>query len=219
MAGASVFSRFRDPVSGLTHLFAAVAAKVGLVVLIVLSWGRLNQLISTAVYGVSLVLLFAASATYHLVKAKPEVIARLRKLDHAAIFLLIAGTYTPFCMAFNGFWRWGLLSIIWSLALLGIVLKMFAMNAPRWISAGVYLVMGWLCIAAVGEMLRVLPPGAIAWLVAGGVLYSVGAVIYVTKAFNFLPNVFGFHEVWHLFVMLAAASHYVAIAFYVVPLA
>jgi len=79
--------------------------------------------------------------------------------------------------------------------------------------------MGWLCIAAVGEMLRVLPPGAIAWLVAGGVLYSVGAVIYVTKAFNFLPNVFGFHEVWHLFVMLAAASHYVAIAFYVVPLA
>ena len=219
MAAASVFSRFRDPVSGLTHFFAAIAAQVGLVALIVLSWGRLSQVISTGVYGISLVLLFAASATYHLVKAKPELIARLRKLDHAAIFLLIAGTYTPFCMAFNGFWKWGLLSIIWSLALLGVVLKMFAMNAPRWISAGVYLLMGWLCIAAVGEMLRALPLGAIVWLVAGGVLYSIGAVIYVTKAFNFFPNVFGFHEVWHIFVMLAAASHYIAIAVYVVPLA
>jgi len=219
LAAASVFSRFRDPVSGLTHLFAAIAAKVGLVALIVLSWGRWSQLISTAVYGVSLILLFAASATYHLVKAKPEVIARLRKLDHAAIFLLIAGTYTPFCMAFHGFWKWGLLSIIWSLALLGIILKMFAMNAPRWISAGVYLVMGWLCIAAVGEMFRALPAGAIAWLVAGGLLYSVGAVVYATKALDFFPNIFGFHEVWHIFVMLAAAAHYIAIAFFVVPLA
>ncbi|MFO1464100.1 MAG: hemolysin III family protein [bacterium] len=217
MAEGSFFSKLREPVNGLTHFFAAIAAKLGLVVLIALSWGRLSDLISTTVYGVSLILLFGASAAYHLVKARPEVIAKLRKFDHAAIFLLIAGTYTPVCMALTGFWKWGLLSVIWVLAAIGILVKMFVMKAPRWLTAGVYLVMGWLCLAAMGEMLRVLPTGAIAWLVAGGLLYSFGAIVYITKAFNFIPNVFGFHEVWHIFVILAAASHYVAIAVYVVP--
>ncbi len=140
----------------------------------------------------------------------------LRQLDHSAIYLLIAGTYTPFCvLMFTGFWKWGLFSVIWSLAIVGIVVKIFVMRAPRWVTAGVYVVMGWLCIGAIGEMLRVLPAGALAWLVIGGVIYTLGAVVYITRKLDFFPGRFGFHEVWHIFVILGAAAHFIAIAGYI----
>jgi hemolysin III len=113
--------------------------------------------------------------------------------------------------AFEGFWKWGMLSIIWSLAVIGIILKVFYIRAPRWLNAGIYLVMGWLCIGAVGQMLVVLPALVIGWLIAGGVIYTLGAVVYITKIFNFKPGVFGFHEMWHIFVMLAAAAHFLAV--------
>jgi hemolysin III len=170
------------------------------------------------VYGISVILLFSASATYHLVKANPQVIQRLRKIDHSAIYLLIAGSYTPICLYFfEGFWRWGLLGIIWSMALIGIIVKVFVINAPRWVSAGIYLVMGWLSIMAVQEMLRAMPVGALVWLVLGGLFYTVGAVIYITKKMDFYPGVFGFHEVWHIFVILGSFSHFIVIAVYIAP--
>jgi hemolysin III len=213
-----MFTKLREPVNGLTHFFAAIVAALGLVSLIVLGWHSLIKEISLSVYGTSLVLLFAASATYHMVKAKPGIIAVLRKIDHSAIFLLIAGTYTPFCaLMFTGFWKWGLLGIIWLLAIIGIVVKIFISNAPRWLHAGVYIVMGWLCMTAIGEMLRVLPPGAIIWLITGGIIYTLGAIIYITKALDFWPGKFGFHEVWHIFVILGALAHFVAIAGYIAP--
>lgn len=205
-------NKLRDPVSGLTHLGAAILALAGLVVLLIMTWGEEAKLVSSLIYGVSLVLLFAASATYHMTIAKPNVIAVLRKVDHAAIYLLIAGTYTPFCInAFSGFWKWGLLSIIWGLALIGIGIKVFLINVPRWVNAGVYLIMGWLVIAAMREMLNTLSPATLTWLIVGGVIYTFGAVIYITKKLDFKPGVFGFHEVWHIFVMLAAAAHYISI--------
>jgi hemolysin III len=209
---AMLFRKLREPVNGLTHLGAALAAKIGLVVLLILGWGSLAKVISLGVYGLTLVLLFAASAAYHLVRARPGVIEWLRKLDHAAIYLLIAGTYTPFCaLMFTGFWKWGMLAIVWALAGVGITVKMFIVRAPRWLNAGVYLLMGWLCLAAAGEMLKVLPVGALAWLAAGGVIYTLGAVVYITKALNFFPGRFGFHEVWHIFVILGALAHYAAV--------
>jgi hemolysin III len=211
-------SKFREPVNGLTHFFAAIAAGIGSIVLIVLGWQNLGKLISLSVYGLSLVLLFAASAAYHMVKVKPAALEIFRKLDHSAIYLLIAGTYTPFCVImFTGFWKWGLLGIIWALALVGIVVKIFIIRAPRWLTAGVYVMMGWLCTAAIGEMLRVLPAGALAWLVTGGVIYTLGALVYITKKLDFIPGKFGFHEVWHIFVILGALAHFVAIAVYVAP--
>lgn len=213
-----MLKKLREPVNGLTHFFAAIAAAVGLIALIIMGWDSLVKEVSLSIYGISLILLFAASATYHMVKAGPKIIAVLRKLDHSAIYLLIAGTYTPFCaVMFTGFWKWGLLAIIWSLAAIGIVVKMFVMNAPRWLSAGVYVMMGWLCIAAIGEMLQVLPAGALAWLVTGGVVYTVGAIVYITKALDFFPGKFGFHEVWHIFVILGALAHFIAIAAYIAP--
>ncbi len=204
--------KLRDPVSGLTHLAAAVLAVVGLIVLLVVTWGEKVKLVSSLVYGISLILLFAASATYHITIAKPKVIAVLRKIDHAAIYLLIAGTYTPFCLnAFSGFWKWGLLSIIWGLALVGVLIKVFLINVPRWVNAGVYLIMGWLVIAAIQEMLNTLSPATLTWLIVGGVTYTLGAIIYITKKLDFKPGIFGFHEVWHIFVMLAAAAHYISV--------
>jgi hemolysin III len=210
--------KLREPVNGLTHFFAAIAAVIGTVVLVVVGRGSFLKETSLVTYGVCLVALFAASAAYHMADAGQRATAVLRRLDHSAIYLLIAGTYTPFCLlALHGFWQWGLLSIIWGLALVGIVLKIFIMNAPRWISAGAYVVMGWLCLGAVGQMLRALPTGALAWLAAGGVIYTVGAVIYITRKLDFVPGKFGFHEVWHIFVILGAAAHFVAIAAFIAP--
>lgn len=214
-----MIAKFREPVNGLTHFFAAIVSAIGLILLVVLGWHSILKEISLTVYGISLILLFAASATYHLVKANPNIIAGLRKLDHAAIYLLIAGTYTPVCaIMFTGFWKWGLLSIIWSLAVIGIIVKMFVMNAPRWLTAGVYVVMGWLCLGAIGEMLQVLPIGALVWLLVGGIVYTLGAAIYTTKQLDFWPGKFGFHEVWHIFVILGALAHFIAIAAYIAPL-
>ena len=210
--------KFREPVNGLTHFFAAIAALIGTIILLVVGRGSLAREASLAVYGACLVMLFGASATYHLADFAPRGIAVLRRLDHSAIFLLIAGTYTPFCLlAFSGFWKWGLLAVIWSLAIMGIVVKNFVMSAPRWLSAGTYVVMGWLCVGAVGQMLQVLPIGALLWLVAGGVIYTLGAIVYITKILDFLPGRFGFHEVWHIFVILGALAHFISIAGYLLP--
>jgi hemolysin III len=213
-----MLTKFREPVNGLTHFFAAIAACIGLVILIMLGWHNLIKEISFTVYGSSLILLFAASATYHMVKSKTNIITTLRKLDHSAIFLLIAGTYTPFCVVmFTGFWKWGFLTVIWSLAIIGIFVKVIVPDAPRWLHTGVYIVMGWLCMTAISEMLRVLPVGALILLITGGIVYTAGAIIYATKTLDFFPGIFGFHEVWHIFVILGALTHFIAIAVFIAP--
>lgn len=211
-----MIKKFRDPVSGLLHLAAAVLALIGLIVLLFLGRDNLVKNISLLVYGLSLVAMLSASAVYHLVRARPEVELVLRKIDHSAIYLLIAGTYTPVCLFFfDGFLRWGLLAIIWSMALIGIVVKLFVIRAPRWVTAGIYLAMGWLAVFGVKEMLSAMPPGALIWLLLGGIFYSAGAVIYITRKMDFFPGVFGFHEVWHIFVVLGCLSHFILIARYI----
>jgi len=214
-----MLSRLREPVSGLTHLGGAIAALIGQIVLLALGWPGVEKLVSVLVYGLSLIALFSASASYHLVNAGPKVTAILRKLDHSAIFLLIAGTYTPFCLnAFTGFYRWGLLAIIWGIAAVGILVKLFYMGAPRWLSAGIYVLMGWLCLSAAGQM-SALTPFALTWLIVGGVVYTLGAIVYAIKLFNFVPGKFGFHEVWHIFVLLGALAHFVAVLGVILPAA
>ncbi len=203
---------FREPVNSLTHWVGALLALAGLVALLVVGWDTLAKIVSLSIYGLSLIGMFSASATYHMVRVKDRALEIFRKVDHAAIYLLIAGTYTPFCVnAFEGFWKWGMLTIIWSLAVIGIVVKVFYIRAPRWLNAGIYLVMGWLAVAAAGQMFALLSGWVFGWLITGGILYTLGAVVYITKIFNFKPGVFGFHEMWHIFVLLAAAAHYVAV--------
>ena len=186
--------------------------------LIYLAWGDAGKVAALSLYGFTLILMFSASAAYHMVQAGPRALLFLRKLDHSAIYLLIAGTYTPICLHFfTGFWRTGMLGVIWSLALIGIVVKLFVINAPRWVTAGLYLLMGWLSMAAIREIISTMPPGALVWLVLGGLFFTVGAVVYMLKRPNPLPGVFGFHEIWHIFVILGAFSHFVMIAAYVAP--
>ena len=206
----------RDPVSGLTHLGAAVAAVIGLIALLIMGWGDPTKEISLLIYGVSLIMMFASSAAYHMVDLGPDVSAWLRKIDHSAIYILIAGTYTPICVHFfSGFWRWGPPLIIWTMALAGVIVKLFVIREPRWMRAGVYLVMGWLGILGIPEILRTMPAGAIAWLLLGGVLFTLGAVIYVMKKPDPRPGVFGFHEIWHIFVIFGCLAHYILIAAFV----
>jgi len=213
-----LFRRLREPVNGITHLLAAVAAFVGLFALVYLAKENVARLASLGIYGSTLVLMFSASAIYHLINAGPRLTVLLRKLDHSAIYLLIAGTYTPICLYyFTGFWRFGFPGVIWSLALIGIAVKLVVVSAPRWLTASVYLLMGWLSVAAIGEILSTMPPGALIWLFLGGVFFTAGAVIYILKKPDPFPGVFGFHEVWHIFVILGAFSHFALMLAYIAP--
>jgi hemolysin III len=209
----------REPVSGLSHLIAGALAVVGVAALMVVGRADTIKQLSLLIYGLSLMMMLFSSAAYHLVNTQPERTLILRKLDHMAIYLLIAGTYTPYCVnQLTGLFRWGLLSIIWSLALVGIVTKMFIIHAPRWLSAGIYLLMGWLSVIMLRQLWIALPFGALGWLFLGGAFYTIGAFIYITKRMDFIPGVFGFHEVWHIFVILGSLSHFISILLYIAPI-
>ena len=207
-----------EPASGLTHFFAGIVAVVGLIALLVVGRGDIGKQISLLVYGAGLLLVFFASSAYHLVQAQPKWVQVLRKVDHSAIYVLIAGTYTAFCYSYlEGAWRWGVLTVIWGLAITGVVVKVFVIKAPRWVTAGVYVAMGWLALLIPREVITSLPVGALVWLILGGVIFTIGAVVYITKRMDFVPGVFGFHEVWHIFVILGCLSHYIGVLVYIAP--
>jgi hemolysin III len=212
----------REPVNGLTHLAGGLLASVGLIVLLAtaMSAGRVDQLVAFGIFGFSSIALYTASALYHLLPLSPAGVARLRRIDHMSIFVLIAGTYTPFCLlALDGGWRVGLLCLIWGLALCGILLKLIWMDAPRRLSVALYLGMGWVAVIAAPALFRAVPTGGMAWVLAGALVYSAGALVYGLQRPNLLPGVFGFHELWHLFVMAGSACHFWAVLRYIAPLA
>lgn len=204
--------------SGVSHLVGAVLSLAALVALVTVAvrHGSVWHVVSFAVFGASLILLYTASTLYHLIPADERWATVLRKLDHSMIFVLIAGSYTPYCLvALRGPWGYGLLAAVWGIALMGIVLKLFWLGAPRWLYTGFYLFMGWLVLVAIVPLVRNVPPGALAWLGAGGLFYTVGAVFYGTKWPRLRPGVFGFHELWHLFVIAGSVAHFWAVFRYV----
>lgn len=219
MNQSRLLCKLREPVNGLTHIVAALLAVGGLGLLLYLGRGSTNKLIVLGIYGLSLILMFSTSAAYHSIDAKPRTMDLLRKLDHLAIYLLIAGTYTPICLYYLPVaWRTSLLVTIWMLTAIGIAVKLFIINAPRWLTAGVYLLMGWLGAIAASDVLSLIPLGVLFWLITGGVFFTIGAVIYITGRPNPYPGRFGFHEIWHIFVILGAFSHFVIMAAYIAPL-
>ena len=208
--------KLREPINALTHLVAAGISFIGLLVLLFFGWGDISKVVTFLIYGISLILLFLASGIYHSAISQDSTLLKLRKFDHSAIYLLIAGTYTPICIHFfSGFWQYGMVALIWGLAIIGVLVKIFIINSPRWITAGIYLMMGWLAIIGVQEIIRTMPIPAIFWLVIGGLMYTIGALIYITKKLDIKPGVFGFHEVWHVFVILGAFSHFFVIFRYI----
>ncbi|NCC52161.1 MAG: hemolysin III family protein [Spartobacteria bacterium] len=199
--------------NSVTHGIAAVVSVACLVLLVV--FARINgttwHIVSFAVYGTTLVLLFTASTLYHAFRS-PRVKRFLHVVDHASIYLLIAGTYTPILLGLmRGVWGWTLFGCVWGVTLVGIILKCFFTGRFRILSTAVYLGMGWMSLVAIRPLLEVMPPWGLFWLAAGGALYSVGVVFYAWKK---LP--YG-HAVWHLFVFAASLCHFVCIMFYVLP--
>lgn len=208
----------REPVSGLTHMIAAVIALFATSILWDRSRGDRPKQWSMAIYGFSLVLLYCASAAYHIVETSPQTLVLYRKIDHCAIFVLIAGTYTPFCFnAWGGRWRALSLTLIWGLAFAGIGLKSFWINISDGVSASLYIVMGWLVVLGYTKLAAVITHRAMLWAGVGGVIYSAGATIDVVGWPWSVPGVFAGHEVFHLFVMLASAVQYAVVLRYVVP--
>src|SRR5918999_4695088 len=180
----------------------------------------MDQLVAFGVFGFSLIALYTASALYPLLPLSPASVARLRRADHITIFVLIAGTYTPFCLlALDGGWRVGLLSLVWGLALCGILLKILWMEAPRWLSVALYLGIGWVAVIAAPALFRAVPAGGMVWVLGGALVYSAGALVYWLQRPNPIPGVLGFHELWHLFVMVGSACHFWAVLGYIAPLA
>jgi hemolysin III len=210
----------REPFSGLSHLASAVAAAIGVLVLLGASRAAPGRIASFVIYGLSLVLLFSASAAYHLIRARPSTEKLLRRLDHSAIYLLIAGTYTPICISvLPGAPGTAILFIIWALAGAGITAKAFLFDRiPLWVSTALYIAMGWLGVVAVVPLVKALPPEGIVFLAAGGGFYTLGALIYGLKKPDPFPGVFGSHEIWHLFVSAGAAAHFLLMLRCVAPL-
>jgi len=211
----------REPVNSLTHFVGILLSIVGLVVLVVLSEGEPWRTVSFAVYGATLILLYTASTLLHSLRVGARGERFLRTFDHAAIFALIAGSYTPITLVTlqegSAAWGWVLFGVVWGVALLGIVFKLVWLEAPRWLSTGLYLLMGWLAVVAIVPIVQALPLGGVFWLVLGGLFYSVGAVIYGLKRPNLVPGVLGYHELWHLFVLAGSLSHFMMMLLYVLP--
>ncbi len=202
----------REPGSGLTHLLGAALSVVALVLLLdhALSRQDVRGIVSFSVFGLSLVLLYAASATYHLVVSSPRVITRLRKLDHSMIYVLIAGTYTPVCLlVLNDALGIGLLVAAWSVAILGIGSRLCFSNIPRVVYTLAYVGMGLMALVAIRPLVVALSPAAVLWLMVGGGCYLLGALIYLFKKPNLIPKWLDFHVIFHLFVLLGSASHFI----------
>ncbi|MEK6278343.1 MAG: hemolysin III family protein [Actinomycetota bacterium] len=175
--------------------------------------------LAVAIYAVSLSALLGTSALYHRVNwRRPEVRRWMRRLDHSMIFLLIAGTYTPFALlALSGPLADAILVIVWAGALAGTIVEMIWIEAPKWVTAIIYLSLGWVAVVAFPELWGALGPGGTALVAVGGILYTAGAVVYATQRPDPNPAVFGYHEIFHLFVIAAAAAHFGAVAFYALP--
>lgn len=206
----------KEPFNSYSHMLGVLLSIAGLVALVIQSNGQSLRVVGFSIYGASLILLYSASTIYHWLELSPRGNDILRRFDHIAIFLLIAGSYTPVCLVtLRGGWGWSLFALVWSLAFAGVVLKLFFQHLPSWLTAMIYLGMGWLAVIAIGPLAHALPARGLAWLFAGGLAYTVGAVIYAIERPDPFPQVFGHHEIFHIFVLAGSALHFVFISQYV----
>jgi hemolysin III len=196
-----------------THGIGILLSIAGLAVLVVFAalYGDAWHITSSSIYGATLILLYTASTLYHGI-TQPAVKRVLRRIDHAAIFLLIAGTYTPFTLVtLRGAWGWTLFGLVWGFAVLGVVLETALKRRIKWLSLTLYLGLGWLVVIAIEPLLNAVATGGLVLLLAGGLCYSLGVIFYVWKRLTY------HHAVWHLFVMAGSLLHFFSIFFYVLP--
>ena len=211
----------REPVNTLTHVAGALMAGAGFLVLLVIAVENesARQLVAFSIFGGSLFATYCASAFYHSLRLSERGVAHLRRIDQMMVFVLIAGTYTPICLILlRGPLGLGLLICVWSIAALGILQTIAWAKAPAWVANTLYIGMGWIALVVVGPLLRAAPPGFFLWLLAGGVIYTVGAAILASHwprvPKGSLPKLIGSHEIWHLCVIGGSCAHYWAILAY-----
>ena len=212
----------KEPGSAITHFIGMLMAIFAAIPLLIKAANEPSRvyIISLAIYAASLILLYAASTTYHTFDISAKANTLLKKIDHMMISVLIAGSYTPVCLiVLKGKTGIILLSIVWGIAIAGILIKAFWVYCPKWVSSVLYIGMGWTCVLALTQILNNMSPAAFAWLLAGGIIYTLGGVIYALKLplFNSKHKNFGSHEIFHLFVMGGSACHFVVMYSYLLP--
>ena len=212
--------KIKDPGSAITHFIAMIMAVFAAVPLLHRALGEpdLIHVIALGIFIVTMILLYAASTTYNTVNSTPRINKILKKLDHCMISVMIAGSYTPVCLiVLHNRTGYLLLSVVWLVALFGILLKLCWINCPKWVSSILYIVMGWSCLLAFPQIIHALPMAAFAWLLAGGLIYTAGGIIYALKVrrFNEKHRMFGTHEIFHLFVMGGSICHFIVMFQYV----
>ncbi len=207
------YSLAEEIASSITHGLGVALSITALVILTTLAVrsGDAWRVVSFSIYGSTLIMMYLSSVLYHSFQA-PEIKRILRYLDHSAIYLLIAGTYTPFTLiSLRGTWGWTLFGLIWGLAAFGMFMTVLGVGRSRILASLIYIGMGWLVVVAIKPLLEAIPPGGIAWLVAGGLFYTLGVIFYVWKKLPFN------HAIWHLFVLSGSVCHFFAILLYVLP--
>ena len=211
----------REPGSAITHYIGMLLSLIAAAPLLVKAEisGIPSALTAMGIFILTMILLYAASTVYHTLDVKSGVLKVFRKLDHMMIFVLIAGTYTPICLlVLKGRVGMIMLALVWGIAVVGMVLKAFWVTCPKWFSSIIYIAMGWICLLVFPTLLRDLTTPAFLWLLAGGILYTVGGVVYALRlqAFNCVHKYFGSHEIFHLFVMAGSFCHFVVMYLYLV---
>ncbi|MFZ5809603.1 MAG: PAQR family membrane homeostasis protein TrhA [Chloroflexota bacterium] len=210
-----LYSRGEELANSITHGIAVALSIAGLAVLTAFAslFGNVWHIVSVSIYGATQILLYTASTLYHSIPL-PRAKAFLRRLDHSAIFLLIAGTYTPFSLVnLRGAWGWSILAVVWGLAVAGIAMQGILIRQKSYLNALIYIAMGWVVVIGIKPLLESVALGGLLLLFAGGLAYSLGAIFYVWKRIPYN------HAIWHGFVMAGSAFHYFAVLFYVIPLA
>lgn len=210
--------KFREPVNGLTHFIGFLLAIVGLVLLLIrpeTSFVLMYRIVF-AVFGGAMILLYAFSTLYHWLPLSEKQLQIFRKIDHIMIFIFISATYTPVCLiTLKGAWGWSIFAGVWGLTLAGFFLKLFWLNAPRKLYTSIYVFMGWIIVVGIWPLSQNMLQMGILWMIAGGITYSCGAFIYAMKRPNPWPNYFGFHEIFHLFILTGSFFHFWMIYNYV----
>jgi hemolysin III len=209
----------KSPVNPWPHAVAFVLAAIGLVYLVVRFHVSASTVAVMSIYGCGLLILFGSSSLYHALGGRrPSCLPVLRRLDHASIYVMIAGSYTPVLFfGLDGVWRTATIAAVWLVSAAGVIVSIWLLHAPRILSTALYAAFGWAAVIPAVQLVVRLSLPATVLIAAGGVLYTLGAVVYATKSLNFWPGRFGFHEVFHCFVVAGAAAQFVAIAFFIAP--
>ncbi len=196
-----------EKISFYSHAFGVLLALIGTIILIYLTRGKMSYLIISLIYGIANIILFLASSIYHFFKQEEGETSFWRKFDHFAIFIMIAGTYTPVCFVYlSGNWKWSIIILQWLLVLGGFFFKFFYLKAPRYLYTLIYLLMGWIGIIPIKMFINSMPTSALFYLFAGGLAYTVGALFYLIK-----KPVNLFHEIFHFFILVGAFLHYLLV--------